>query len=367
MRVACTAFLLSFLAASGALPASAQPESSPNGGQPYQNGEMMKFMASFASQHAIKNGFETSAENQDRVASFTGHIFVLQFPATRELMGDVLKYDADTGTMTVSLLGNASIMGHKVIDGALSAGEYAKFILLKSKNRTRTYQGSNAFGATAQVTVHQREEMSVAITNVPDGYSVKPLQQSVPMPSTLAQQLESRARWRLTVETAMMPGQKDFILDDVGHVEPTISYPVEIDVTGKTIMATLLKAELFDPQTGTVYATFTPPALVPPTRISSQAPATTIPRASIPRANRFGIYTSEPSAARGGLIVAQVADLAPAAAAGIQKGDVLLSLGDTHLEHGIDLINALENIPPGTRLIAHVRRGTELLDLPVQF
>jgi PDZ domain len=361
MRVACTSFLLSFLAASGAFSASAQPASPPNGGQPYQNGELIKFMVSFASQHAAKSEFETSAANQARVASFTGHMFVLQFPATRDLMGNVLKYDADTGTMTVSLLGNTSIMGYKVIDGALSAGEYTKFFLLKSKNRTRTYQGSNAFGATAQVTVRQREEMSVAITNVLDGYSVKPLQQSVPMPSTLAQQLESRAKWRLTVETAMMPGQKDFILDD-GHVEPTISDPSEFDLTGKTIMATLLKAELFDPQTGIVYATFTPPTFVPPIQISSQLPATTIPRA-----NRFGIYTSEPSAAGGGLVVAQVADLAPAAAAGIQKGDVLLSLGDTDLKYGIDLIKALETIPSGTRVIAHVRRGTELLGLPVQF
>jgi len=366
MRVACAAFLLSFLAASGALSASAQPANPASGGQPYQNGELMKFMASFASQHATRNEFETSAANQARVASFTGHIFVLQFPATRDLMGDVLKYDADAGTMTVSLLGNTSIVRYKVIDGALSAGEYAKFFLLKSKNRTR-----NAFGAAAQVTVRQRDEMSVAITNVSDGYSVKPLQQSVPMSGTLAQQLETRAKWRLTVETAMMPGQKDFILDD-GRVEPTISDPAEFDVAGKTIMATLLKAELFDPQTGIVYATFTPPtftrptytppAYTPPTQISSQPPATTIPRA-----NRFGIYTSEPSSAGGGLIVAQVADLAPAAAAGIQKGDVLMSLGDTHLDYGIDLINALGTIPPGTRVIAHVRRGTELLDLPVQF
>jgi hypothetical protein len=361
MRVARTAFLLSFLAASGALSASAQPASPPNGGQPYQNGELMKFMESFASQHSAKNEFETSAANQARVASFTGHIFVLQFPATRDLMGDVLKYDADAETMTVSLLGNTSIMEYKVIDRALSAGEYAKFFLLKSKNRTRTYQGSNAFGAPAQVGVQQREELSVAITNVLDGYSVKPLQQTVPMASMLAQQLESRAKWRLTVETAVMPGQKDFILDD-GHVEPTISNPGEFDVTGKTIMATLLKAELFDPQTGIVYATFAPPTVIHPTQISSQPPATTIPRA-----NRFGIYTSEPSASGGGLIVAQVADLAPAAAAGIQKGDVLVSLGDTHLEYGIDLIKALETIRPGTRIIAHVRRGTELLELPVQF
>src|SRR5215471_17335894 len=152
MRVACAAFLLSFLAASGALSASAQPANPASGGQPYQNGELMKFMASFASQHATRNEFETSAANQARVASFTGHIFVLQFPATRDLMGDVLKYDADAGTMTVSLLGNTSIVRYKVIDGALSAGEYAKFFLLKSKNRTR-----NAFGAAAQVTVRQRD------------------------------------------------------------------------------------------------------------------------------------------------------------------------------------------------------------------
>jgi hypothetical protein len=260
MRVACTAFLLSFLAASGALSASAQPASP----QPYQNGELMKFVASFASQHATKSEFETSAANQARVASFTGHMFVLQFPATRDLMGNVLKYDADAGTMTVSLLGNTSITGYKVIDGALSADEYAKFFLLKSKNRARTYQGSNAFGAAAQISVQQRVEMSVALTNVLDGYGVKPMQQSVPMSGMLAQQLESRAKWRLTVETAMMPGQKDFILDD-GHVEPTVSDPVGFDVIGRTIMAKLLKAELFDPQTGIVYATFTPPTFTPPT------------------------------------------------------------------------------------------------------
>src|SRR5215469_7891550 len=158
MRVACTAFLLSFLAASGALPASAQPASPTSGGVPYQNGELMKFMASFASQHAAKNEFETGAANQTRVASFTGHVFVLQFPATRDLMGNVLKYDADAGTMTVSLLGNSSIMGYKVIDQPLSADEYTKFFLLKSKNRTRTNQGNDAFGAAAQAAVHQLEE-----------------------------------------------------------------------------------------------------------------------------------------------------------------------------------------------------------------
>ena len=148
----------------------------------------------------------------------------------------------------------------------------------------------------------------------------------------------------------MLPGQNDFILSDGKYIEPTISNPIEIVVSGKTVMAALLKAELFDPQTATVYATFVPQ------QPNDAPPSSTL----VPRPGRFGVYLSNaPSAGGvGGLTVVLVAQGTPAAAAGIKPGDVLLSLGDTLLGSNTDLLIALAAVSAGKAVVAHIRRGT---------
>ena len=195
MRYAGTALLLLILGASSISPAIAQRTKPENAAQPNPNDDLIKFISGYANQHAKKDEFETSAANQARVAAFTGHGFVLEFPATRQAYASAepLTYDADAGVMTVSLVGNSSIDALKVIDSlspegkkidssALLTGSYTKFFLVKTEPSTvRTYQGTNGFGATTLVKEFRSEEMSVAMTNVLDGYNAKPLQQKITM------------------------------------------------------------------------------------------------------------------------------------------------------------------------------------------
>lgn len=68
-----------------------------------------------------------------------------------------------------------------------------------------------------------------------------------------------------------------------------------------------------------------------------------------------------------GLLVRKVEDGSPAAEAGIAKGDLLVSIGETTLESADDLHSALRDIEPGSEVTASVVRGVEELAIEITF
>jgi S1-C subfamily serine protease len=68
---------------------------------------------------------------------------------------------------------------------------------------------------------------------------------------------------------------------------------------------------------------------------------------------------------RPGLLVADVADGSPAAAAGIRRGDLLVQAGDTPLASFDDLFGVLDRAAPGAPLVLAAERGTERVELTV--
>lgn len=241
--------------------------------EPADNKVLIEFIESYANKHSAKGEFETSQERQARVAAFIGHTFTIEVPASRETNIPLIKplvYDADNSSLTVTLIGNASIALLRVFTplspeaeaippSVMLTGGYTKFYLSQSQARTTDkYRASNAFGAQANVSVIQASEIAVGISNIIDGPQAKPLQTQIQMPSGVAKDVIPRARWRLFVSTVMIPGQKDFVLSDGFYHPATIDDPNEVAVSGKTIMTALMKAELFDPATHAVYATFAP-------------------------------------------------------------------------------------------------------------
>ena len=382
--------LLAVLGASAggleAAPKSTKPVSKVAKGQfPAQvspNDALLKFIGPFANQSASKDEFETTAAYEQRVSNFNGRAFTVEVPTTRDFLSrfDALSYDADAGQLTVSLVGNSTIRASRVINplsregkkispSALLIDEYAKFYLKKTEPRTvRVYEAGNAFGAKAQVEEIGSDEVSVGISNLPAGFQALPLQQKISVPAATAQQLKARAKWRLTIETVVVPGQSNFILDDGNYNAPTISSPTEIVTTGKTIMAMLQRAELFDPATGAVYATFVP--------VQAQSSLSSMTNAAfsnpMPKPGRFGVYLSAAAVAAinapdQGVAVVLVAEATPASDAGILKGDILLALGSHQLNSAADLQNAIAAMTPGSKALVHVRRGSQLLDLQAQF
>jgi serine protease Do len=91
---------------------------------------------------------------------------------------------------------------------------------------------------------------------------------------------------------------------------------------------------------------------------------------------RLGVALAHPRAARkmraavglpphDGLLVRGVLDDSPAAAAGIQRGDLLIAAGDTPLTSADDLFDALD--AASDTLTLRVLRGTDERDVPVRF
>lgn len=71
--------------------------------------------------------------------------------------------------------------------------------------------------------------------------------------------------------------------------------------------------------------------------------------------------------ARSGLLVRSVADGSPAAAAGIQQGDLLVTAGDRDLSSPDDLFAVLATVSPGGELTVAVVRGADDLTVTVSF
>jgi S1-C subfamily serine protease len=70
-------------------------------------------------------------------------------------------------------------------------------------------------------------------------------------------------------------------------------------------------------------------------------------------------------AAESGALVTQVPRGGPAAAAGVQPGDVVVALGDREVSSIEDVLGALRDTEPGRQTTVTISRGGERLELPV--
>jgi hypothetical protein len=226
-----------------------------------------------------KDEFETTAQFQQRQQQNVGREFLITVPAlNKQLLGPkALAYDADTQTVTVTLRGDSFIEALKLFDiqnsetskvvssSGLLNGRYTKFTLTAAGPTVeKEYDAQNAMGAHVKVKTVKHTFSAVAFLNLPESMT----QQTYPsttfkMSPDDARQLFGCARWQLVVRTAIAPGQKSLVLEDGSHKDPTVTNPYELYTVGKTITASMLRAELVDPQTGTILATFLPKGSAP--------------------------------------------------------------------------------------------------------
>lgn len=80
----------------------------------------------------------------------------------------------------------------------------------------------------------------------------------------------------------------------------------------------------------------------------------------VPTAAQLGLSTSQ------GALVEGVFDGSPAAQAGIQQGDVILSLGGAEINEGFTFLNTLAIVAPDQRIPVSVLRGQDVMQISVQ-
>jgi serine protease Do len=70
--------------------------------------------------------------------------------------------------------------------------------------------------------------------------------------------------------------------------------------------------------------------------------------------------------ARSGVVIASVGMDTPAAASGLQQGDVITAVNGEHVQHPAELIRLVGNRAPGERVKMRVHRGSEAFELEVK-
>jgi hypothetical protein len=218
-----------------------------------------------------KDEFETTDAFNKRMRADTGKQFTIIVGIGKGRGYRPIKafsYDADSGTLKVTLVGDASLELLKIIEstseaanrigpGNMLRGKYTKFTLFESEpKKEKEYIGQSAMGVSRTISVYGRKYYGVAILNIPETLGPPLASMSIKMSPEKARDLSTKAAWRITLQTAMMDGQRSLVLNDGDYHKPTIDSPVESYVDGKTITASMMKAELIDSTTGETIATF---------------------------------------------------------------------------------------------------------------
>jgi hypothetical protein len=328
-----------------------------------------------------KDEFETTEAYQKRVSENVGR----QFLVTAGLGTDPLaphkskafSYSADTQTLTVTVVGDSNIEVIKIIDPqsdeghhippqVMLTGRYTKFTLVKTgPDLEKEYPGQNAMGATTTVHVYKSTFSAVALLNIPE-YSNSPLATiDVKMAPETARDLSKRAQWRLLLQTVMAPGQKSLVVLDGDYHKPTIDNPVETYTVGHTITASLLRAELIDPESNAVIASFGPKGEQPPPIPTSSKDHAVLGILLAPISPDIATALGLPGT--DGAVVTTVAPASAADKAGIKQGDVLLKVAGKDIKGPLDVSAALATVPAGsTAPVTLMRKGVHT-DLTVTF
>lgn len=139
---------------------------------------------------------------------------------------------------------------------------YSYFIVDVKPRTTRRYQGSNAFGATATVTAHTREQYGFIVLNMISN-QMDTIQVNLDVPPQIAEQLAGQLVWRFTGttsigqwETPRSGSSPEWAFRDYYLKEATIDWPTDYMTT--TYLAPMLvnKIELINQTTGEVKRSF---------------------------------------------------------------------------------------------------------------
>jgi hypothetical protein len=323
-----------------------------------------------------KDEFETTEQFEQRQQRNAGKDFLITVAASNnQLLGPkALFYVADTQTVTVTLRGDSFIEAIKVFDvrkveanktmspEALSSGRYTKFTLKSTAPAVeKEYDAQNAMGAHAKVKTVKNTFSAVAFLNMPESLTQPFPSVSFKMPPDDARQLFARAQWQLVLRTYMAPAQKGLVVYDGSYTEPTITDPYELYTVGKTITATMQRAELIDPQTGAILATFLPKGS------GSDAINTGVALGVKMAPMTPAIVTSMGLDSANGALVASVSPGSAADKAGLKEGDVLVRIGNTPIKGPADVQAAVAEIAPGGSAVLEVIRQHSRSTIKVQF
>jgi hypothetical protein len=330
--------------------------------QPGGNDQLLSLVEFESKAVTKKDQFETTEAFQKRLSENVGREFLVTVGLGTDPLGlrktRAFSYNADTQTLTVTLVGDSSIQILKIIDSSseegrrlppqvMLNGRYTKFTLVKTgPELEKEYPGQNAMGATTTIRVYKSTFSAVALLNVPENSNPPLATMEVKMAPDAARALSTRAQWSLLLKTAMAPGQKSLALDDGDYHQPTIDNPVEAYTAGRTITASLIRAQLIDPESNAVIAAFGPKGEQPasiPTSAKDHAVLGVLLAPITP-----AIATALALAGTDGAMVTTVAPASAADKAGIKQGDILLKIAGKDIKGPLDVAAALATVPPGS-------------------
>jgi hypothetical protein len=378
MRIIVQAFLVvGLVLTEGSFCARAQTDQPPPAAALQGNDELLALIETASKAPTKKDEFETTEQFERRRSAGVGRNFLVTLSAVTDsfILGPKpLAYNADTQTLIVTLRGDSSIdlmkvfdslspEGRKISPTAMLTGSYSKFTLVKrGPTLEKEYPAQNSFGAATKVSVFRSTFSSVALLNLPEAPSGTGMAtMTVSMAPDAAREFFKRAQWKLLVQIAMAPGQQALVLEDGSYHAPTITEPNESYTVGKTITATLLRAELVDPQTGGVVASFGPQNAKTGVAKAKVMLGVQLEPVSLVLATKLGL-----SDASGGL-VHSVAPGSAAELAGIKAGDILLRVGDKAITSPVDVQAAMAGVSPGATIQIEILREQTHSTLKVHF
>lgn len=139
---------------------------------------------------------------------------------------------------------------------------YSYFIVDVKPRTTRKYQGSNAFGATATVTAHAREQYGFIVLNMMSDQLDK-IQVELDVPPQIAEQLAGQLVWRFRGttsigqwETPRAVSSPEWAFRDYYLKEATIDWPTDYQTTNYLAPMLVNNIELINQTTGEVKRNF---------------------------------------------------------------------------------------------------------------
>lgn len=139
---------------------------------------------------------------------------------------------------------------------------YSYFIVDVKPRTTRKYQGSTAFGATAAVTAHTREQYGFIVLNMMSDQLDK-IQVELEAPPQIAEQLAGQLVWRFTGttsigqwETPRAASSPEWAFRDHYLKEATIDWPTDYQTTSYLAPMLVNNIELVNQTTGEVKRSF---------------------------------------------------------------------------------------------------------------
>jgi hypothetical protein len=183
---------------------------------------------------APKSEFETTPAYEARrnASKMDGSAFVFVFDSQK----DFFTYDADSATMMAPL----PITTNKFYLEPNSP-EYTVLTLRRLELSSREYVGSNAFGATVNVSSHLYDEYGV-VTN-------QPLVTALAFPMEVSIAKDAKSYLRVALACTLLGGE---VHRDVAGHEATISDPYETHVQKQYLPVTVTELFVFDERSGNV-------------------------------------------------------------------------------------------------------------------